>query len=78
MAKQLNSFTRYKAYAKAGSIKEMCKCPRCEKMHLVSTNSPSKIMPRIFCESCKNFRYSDNEGETCMGLGRPAKRKARA
>jgi hypothetical protein len=53
---------------KHNSVLVTCKCPRCEVMYERRMKTPSKIVPRIFCELCKAWRHADEAGDTMKNV----------
>jgi len=46
--------------AKPG-LSVICKCPVCEKTHLVKFKSKPSVMPRVYCKSHEGLRYDTAE-----------------
>ena len=52
----------------------LCKCPRCEILHIKMFQSPPLVMPRLYCEEHKGLKYDSEEGNGYMKFkkaGRP-------
>lgn len=46
-----------------------CKCPHCERDHIVRMQTRPQVKPRIYCRKCVHLRFGEEGGMT--GIGRP-------
>lgn len=67
-------FRLYRKYHNGYAV--LCKCPKCETTHLVNHQHRPLVMPRIFCDNCKSWRYEGNtEGEGYVGRSKKSGQK---